>query len=149
MRWQPHVTVAAIIEQDGKFLIVEEVIQGETRYNQPAGHWEQNESLIEAVIRETREETAWDFEPTHLLGIYHWSKDSDLTYLRFAFTGNLIKHHPHQALDTGITRAYWASLEEINQTQAQHRSPQVLYCIHDYYNGKRFPLDCLVNVRSL
>ena len=127
MIWTPHTTVAAVIEQDGKFLLVEEETAEGIRFNQPAGHLEEGESLFAAVIRETYEETAHHFEPQHLLGVYHWRHPTkDLTYLRFAFTGNVTGFDPDQKLDDGIIRAVWMTLDEIRNTQDVHRSPQVL-----------------------
>lgn len=141
MIWKPHTTVAAVIEQDGKFLLVEEETAEGIRYNQPAGHLEEGESLFAAVIRETYEETAHHFEPQHLLGIYHWRHPTkDLTYLRFAFTGNVTGFDADRELDDGIIRAVWMTLEQIRGTQDVHRSPQVLTSVEHYLAGQRFPL---------
>lgn len=146
MVWKPSVTVAAVIERDGYFLLVEEETSQGLRYNQPAGHWEQSETLTAATIRETLEESAYDFDPRHLIGIYRWhALESDTTYLRFAFCGNISAHHPEQKLDEGIVRAVWLSIDEIRANQARHRSPLVLRCIEDYLAGKRYPLDILVH----
>lgn len=142
MQWKPNTTVAAIVEQNGKFLMVEEETAEGVRINQPAGHLEQGETFIQAVIRETNEETAYDFTPESLLGIYHWQRPSkDITYLRFAFIGKVGAHHPMQKLDDGILRAVWMSLDEIRASQAIHRSPQVLKCVEDYLAGKSYPLE--------
>ena len=144
MQWMPHTTVAAIVEHDGKFLLVEEETDRGNRFNQPAGHLEDNETLIDAVIRETLEESAYDFNPTALLGIYHWKhQHNDTTYLRFAFIGNVSTHYQQQALDDGIIRSVWMSIEEIREKAHLMRSPQVLTCIEDYLTGKRFPLATL------
>lgn len=146
MIWKPNVTVAAVIERDAKFLLVEEETSQGLRFNQPAGHWEPGETLIEATIRETREESAYDFVPQHLTGIYSWrAPESNTTYLRFAFTGKLQSHHPEQKLDAGIVRAVWLTMDEIHDTQTRHRSPLVLRCCEDYLAGKRFPLELLVH----
>ncbi len=146
MIWKPNVTVAAVIAREGKFLLVEEETSAGLRFNQPAGHWEQNETLIEASVREALEETAYDFEPEHLIGIYRWhAAESDTTYLRFAFSGSVINHHPELKLDDGILRAEWFTIEEIRAGQHQHRSPLVLRCCEDYLAGKRYPLDLLVH----
>ena len=111
MIWKPNVTVAAVVARDGKFLLVEEETDEGLAFNQPAGHLERGESLVAAVIRETREETAYDFQPTHLVGIYHWQHPSkDLTYLRFAFAGELRGFDPDRRLDTGIVAARWLRL---------------------------------------
>jgi NADH pyrophosphatase NudC (nudix superfamily) len=146
MIWKPNVTVAAVIERDGKFLLVEEETSQGVRFNQPAGHLEANESLQVAVTREVLEESAYHFVPKHLLGIYRWhSAASDITYLRFAFTGEIAGHEADRALDEGILRAAWMNHDEIRNTQAHHRSPLILRCVEDYLDNKRYPLDLLVN----
>ena len=146
MIWKPNVTVAAIIEQSGKFLLVEEHTSQGRLFNQPAGHLEDGESLLAAVVRETLEEAAYTFEPQHLIGIYRWhSPVADTTYLRFAFAGRVLAHHPQQALDEGIIRAVWMTPEELRASQEQHRSPLVLRCVEDYLSGKRYPLELLVH----
>lgn len=146
MIWKPNVTVAAIIEQDGKFLLVEEHTSQGQLFNQPAGHLEPGESLLAAVVRETLEESAYAFEPQHLVGIYRWhTPQSDTTYLRFAFTGRILAHHPQQALDEGIIRAVWMTPEEIRASRERHRSPLVLRCVEDHLSGKRYPLELLVH----
>ena len=146
MVWKPNVTVAAVIPRDNKFLLVEEVTKHGTRFNQPAGHLEADESLLAAVVRETLEESAYHFHPTHLIGIYHWhSKESDTTYLRFAYAGEITGHEPERKLDTGIIRADWFTLDEIRDTQARHRSPLILRCVEDYLAGKRYPLEILTH----
>ena len=143
-QWKPRVTVAAIIEKDNRFLIVEEDIDNRVMLNQPAGHWEDNETLIEAVIRETLEETAWHFQPTQLVGIYQWKHTSSGdTYLRFAFTGGLLSKDEHRTLDEGIIQASWYTKEELLKNQDRHRSPQLMLCINDYLSGKRFPLEMI------
>ena len=146
MIWKPNVTVAAVIERDGKFLLVEENTSHGVRFNQPAGHLEAEESLLAAVVRETMEESACQFEPQHLVGIYRWySPESDTTYLRFAFAGNMLAHHPERALDEGIIRATWMAIEEIRACRTHHRSPLVLRCVEDFLAGKRYPLDILTH----
>lgn len=143
-QWKPNVTVAAIIEQDGKFLLVEEETNRGNRYNQPAGHLEDNETILEAVTRETIEESAYEFTPESLVGIYHWKHPlNQISYLRFAFAGKLGAHYPEQKLDQGIVRAVWMTVDEIREKQALTRSPQVLMCVEDYLAGKRYPLDAL------
>jgi 8-oxo-dGTP pyrophosphatase MutT (NUDIX family) len=147
MIWKPNVTVAAIIEQDGKFLLVEEETADGVMFNQPAGHLEDSETLLDGVVREVQEETAYRFRPTGLLGVYHWRHPKkDITYLRFAFTGEITGHDPVQKLDDGIIRACWFTLDEVRATQAQHRSPQVLTCIEHYLAGQRFPLSVLTHL---
>jgi 8-oxo-dGTP pyrophosphatase MutT (NUDIX family) len=144
LQWKPNVTVAAIIELEGKFLLVEETTERGNRFNQPAGHLEENESIIAAAIRETLEETAYDFTPQALVGIYHWQHPGNgITYLRFAFSGQLGAHHPERALDDGILRTVWKSAAEIAADGELMRSPQVLLCVQDYLAGKRYSLDIL------
>lgn len=143
-QWKPNVTVAAIVERDGAFLLVEEQTEDGIRYNQPAGHLEAGESLIDAVIRETLEESACDFTPEALLGIYQYRQPgSGVTYLRFAFTGTLSAPHPGRALDTGILRALWMPVAGIRACRERHRSPLLLQCVEDYLGGRRHPLQLL------
>jgi 8-oxo-dGTP pyrophosphatase MutT (NUDIX family) len=146
MIWKPNVTVAAVLEQNGKFLLVEEHTSQGLRFNQPAGHLEPNESLINAVTREVLEESAYDFKPEYLIGIYRWhSTSANTTYLRFAFGGTILNHYPERTLDDGIVRAAWMPFEEIRSTQAQHRSPLILRCVEDYLAGKRYPLEIITH----
>ena len=146
MVWKPNVTVAAIIEQDGKFLLVEELTSQGLKLNQPAGHLEANESLLEAVIRETREESAYVFEPQHLIGVYRWHANStDTTFLRFAYSGRILAHHVGQALDQGIVRTVWMTVEELRTSASHHRSPLILQCVEDYLAGKRYPLELITH----
>lgn len=146
MIWKPHVTVAAVVQRDGKYLLVEEETESGLAFNQPAGHLEEGEALVDAVVRETLEETAYDFRPTHLVGVYHWHHPvKDITYLRFAFAGELRGHHPERRLDDGIVAARWLTLDEVRATQARHRSPLILRCIEDLAAGRRYPLDLLVH----
>ena len=146
MVWKPNVTVAAVVERDGKFLLVEEETEAGLAFNQPAGHLEAGESLVDAVVRETLEETAYHFKPTHLVGIYNWKHpDKDITYLRFAFGGELRGWEAGRQLDAGIVGARWLTLDEVRETQARHRSPLILRCIEDQLAGKAYPLDLLVH----
>lgn len=139
--------MAAIIEQNGKFLLVEEQTDRGNRYNQPAGHLEDNETLIQAVIRETMEEAAYEFTPEFLLGVYQWKHTlNDTTYLRFAFIGKVGVHYPLQELDDGIVQAVWMDVDEIRDKQNLMRSPQVLSCVEDYLAGKRYPLEVMTNL---
>ncbi len=143
-QWKPNVTVAAVVERNGAFLLVEEQTDDGIRYNQPAGHLEAGESLIEAVVRETLEESACDFKPEALLGIYHYRQSGNgVTYLRFAFTGTLSEPHPGRALDTGILRALWMPVAEIRACVERHRSPLLMQCVDDYLGGRRHPLHIL------
>ena len=148
MFWKPHTTVAAIIERDNQFLMVEETVENQLVYNQPAGHLDPDESLLDAVIRETREETAWLFKPTALVGVYLWKKqgqsdetDPDASFLRFTFCGECSDFKEDQALDDGIERALWLSRAQLAERSEQLRSPLVLKNIDDYIAGKRYPLD--------
>lgn len=147
MAWNPEVTVAAIVERDKRFLMVEERIAGRLVLNQPAGHLEDGESLIDAVIRETREETAWRLEPRALVGIYLWRNPQDgRSFLRFAFCGTVDDHQPAQPLDTGIVRAVWLSHEQLRAQESRLRSPLVLRCLEDYLLGRRLPLDTVATL---
>ncbi len=147
MQWMPHATVAAIVEDQGKFLLVEEETDRGNRYNQPAGHLEDNESLLAAVVRETMEETAYTFHPEALLGMYHWKHEhNDSTYLRFAYIGRVSHHQPTQALDEGIVRSVWMTVEEMREQAMLMRSPQVLKCVEDYLAGKRYPLEAITHL---
>lgn len=146
MIWKPNVTVAAVIEQDGKFLLVEEHTSQGLKFNQPAGHLEANESLLNAVVREAMEESAYDFEPQYLIGVYRWHADtSNTTYLRFAYSGRILAHHAGQTLDNGIVRAVWMTPEEIRATVPRHRSPLILQCVEDHLAGKRYPLELVTH----
>lgn len=139
-------TVAAVVYRDGKFLLVEEETDTGLAFNQPAGHLEQGEALVDAVVREALEETAYHFKPTHLVGIYNWPHPSkDLTYLRFAFAGELRGYEAGRPLDDGIVGARWLSLDEVRATQDRHRSPLILRCCEDYLAGRRYPLELLVH----
>ena len=197
--WKPNVTVAALIERAGRFLLVEEETEDGLRFNQPAGHLDHGESLVAACARETLEETAWGFRPTALVGIYLWPRarpaggrtpgraggafeqreqplaasarqrqgfaehrgaplpagrgepaaaaaargrpPDDVSYLRFAFCGELGAHEAGRALDAGIQRALWMTPDEIRASTERHRSPLVWQCVSDYLAGRRFPLE--------
>ena len=142
MTFRPDITVAALVERAGRFLMVEERIQRRLVLNQPAGHVEEREDPIAAVIRETREETAWRFEPQHLLGVYLWRNPANgRTTVRFAFTGSVSDHRPSQPLDQGIERTHWLTRDELLLDAARLRSPLVLRCVDDYLEGRRLPLE--------
>ena len=146
--WNASVTVAAVIERGGRFLLVEEETPDGLRLNQPAGHLEAGESLIRAVIRETLEETAHTFEPRALLGCYmsrgRSSRDhGDTTYVRFAFTGDLGALDEGRQLDTGIVRTVWMGADELRACPERHRTPLLMACVDDYLAGKRFALDVI------
>ena len=140
--WLPHVVVAALVHRDGKFLLVEEHTAEGLRLNQPAGHWERGETLIDAVRREALEETAHRVEPTALLGCYttHYPR-KDITYLRFAYICEAVGFDADRTLDTGIVRAVWLTPEELAASPVPHRSPLVMRCVQDYLAGRRYPLD--------
>ncbi len=143
-QWKPNVTVAAVVERDGAFLLVEEQTTDGILYNQPAGHLEAGESLLDAVVRETLEESAWRFTPTALVGVYQYHQaSSGITYLRFAFTGELADHEAGRKLDTGILRALWMPAADIRANRTKHRNPLLIQCIDDYLAGRRYPLDLL------
>lgn len=142
--WQPHIVVAAIVERDGRYLIVEEMIAGERRLNQPAGHWEQGETLVEAVRREAMEESAWEVEPRNFLGVYIWQPASlPYPFVRFAFLADAIRHHPERRLDDGILRALWLTPEELLARADELRSPSVMQCIDDHRGGRSYPLSMI------
>jgi NADH pyrophosphatase NudC (nudix superfamily) len=144
MVWKPNVTVAAVIEQDQRFLIVEEETGEGLQFNQPAGHLEEGEDLISAVKREVLEETAWQFEPEHIVSIQLWRKNPDFpSFLRVCFSGRCHSHNPEQPLDEGIIAAHWLTREEIEKRRHRLRSPLVLISIDDYLNGQRHPLSLL------
>ena len=126
MSWYPHLTVAAVIESNHQFLLVEERVDGELVINQPAGHLENNESLLAATIRETHEETGWDFEPTYLIGIYHWQHPyNKQTFIRFCFGGELQEQDQNANLDPDIEQVIWLSYEDVVKRQAQHRGQRL------------------------
>jgi 8-oxo-dGTP pyrophosphatase MutT (NUDIX family) len=146
--WNPEVTVAAIVPHDGRFLMVEERVSGRLVLNQPAGHLEDRETLLEAVIRETREETAWRFHPEALVGIYLWRNPVDeRSFLRFAFCGTVDDHQPTLPLDIGIVRAVWMSHEQLLAQVPRLRSPLVLRCLDDFLRGSRQPLESVATVK--
>ena len=151
-RWKPSVTVAAVISKqvDGvqKFLLVEEQTRDGLKLNNPAGHLDPGESLVQGCARETLEETAFYFTPTALVGVYMSRFEQvqsdgvlDITYLRFAFCGELGAHVEGQALDVGIVRTLWLTADEIRSSHDRHRSPLLLRCMEDYLAGRRYPLD--------
>lgn len=149
MIWKPHVTVAAIAEREGTFLIVEEKVDGQLVYNQPAGHLDAGESLIDAVIRETYEESAWSFEPEALVGIQLWHHPvQGESYLRFSFCGTCHEHQAQQPLDQGIEQAIWLSREELMDNNHKLRSPMVLRSIDDYLEGRRYSLDIIEHITT-
>ena len=153
-RFKPNVTVAAIIERDGRFLLVEEESADGLKLNNPAGHIEQGESPVQGCAREALEETGRVFEATSLVGVYlararRDSTGDDVTYLRFAFCGTCGEPDPSRALDTGIVRTLWMTADEIRASAARHRSPLLLRCIEDYIAGQRYPLSLVYTDSSV
>ena len=153
LRYKPSTTVAAIIEREGRFLLVEELTPEGLRLNNPAGHLDPGESLLQACVRETLEETAFAFTPEALVGIYlarvqmpdgpERPGGADISYMRFAFCGSLGAFDAARKLDTGIVRTLWLSPDEVRASTALHRSPLVLQCMEDYLAGRRYPMDVL------
>ena len=147
--WQPDVTVATVVVADGRLLMVEESVHGRLVLNQPAGHLEPDESLLDAALRETREETGWDVRLTAFVGAYQWKApvragESDgRHYMRFAFAAEPVRHHPERELDTGIVRALWLTPSELLEARARHRSPLVWEAVADCLGGRRQPLSLL------
>jgi NADH pyrophosphatase NudC (nudix superfamily) len=144
MVWKPHVTVAAVIEQDQRFLIVEEETCNGLQFNQPAGHLEEGEDLIAAIKREVLEETAWQFEPEHIVSIQLWRKNPDFpSFVRVCFSGHCHSLNPTQQLDEGIIAAHWLTRDEIEAQRHRLRSPLVLISVDEYLSGQRYPLSLL------
>jgi 8-oxo-dGTP pyrophosphatase MutT (NUDIX family) len=147
VRCDPDVTVAAIVQRQGRFLMVEEHISGRLVLNQPAGHLEDAETLVEAAIRETREETAWRLHPEALVGVYLWrNPDDGHSFLRFAFCGTVDDHRAGQPLDSGIERALWLSRAQLRAQPGRLRSPLVMRCLDDYLLGRRQPLETVASL---
>lgn len=149
--WQPDVTVATVVVRDGRLLCVEERVNGHVVVNQPAGHLEPDESLLDAALRETREETGWDVRLTAFIGAYQWKvpttdNGSGRHYLRFAFAAEPVRHDPERTLDEGIVQATWMTPAELQEAQARHRSPLVWQVVADYLAGRRHPLSMLQHI---
>lgn len=143
-RWTPHATVATVVEQDGRFLMVEELSSGARVINQPAGHIEENETILEAAKRESLEETGWHVEPQQLIGLYTYTAPANgVTYHRYCFFASAIRHDPAAELDSGIIGPKWMTIEELRSCP-NLRSQMVLTCVEDYLRGKRFPLEIVV-----
>lgn len=141
---RPVVTVATVVERDGRFLFVEERIRGVLVINQPAGHLDPGEDLADAAARETLEETGWQVEPTALVAVHQWRSPAEGSeFVRFCFAARPLSHDPARALDAGIERAVWLSREEAERHAAPVRSPLVLRALDDYLGGARWPLDLL------
>lgn len=149
MSVRPDLTVAAVVERNGEFLLVEERAGNRMVFNQPAGHVERGERVLDAVIRETLEETAWIFRPEALVGIYFWEQpERNRSFLRFAFCGTVSGHDPGRQLDRGIERALWLTREQIVARSSRLRSPMVLRCIDDFRAGQRYPMDALQDLTT-
>jgi 8-oxo-dGTP pyrophosphatase MutT (NUDIX family) len=144
--WHPHITVATVIERDGRFLLVEERARGELVVNQPAGHLDPGETIVAAAVRETLEETAWRIEVTALIAIYQWTSPDDEHFLRFTFAGEALAHEAGRRLDTGIERALWLTPEELTGGRYTPRSPLVVRSVTDYRAGTRAPLALLASL---
>lgn len=141
MRWHPHVTVATIIEHESRFLMVEETGNGDTVFNQPAGHLEPNESFAEAALRETLEETGWQVQLNGFLGVYQFETPQGITYIRHCFTGIPLHHDADRKLDEGIVSALWLTAEEILAPAFRARSISVQKVLRDYLSRRPYPLD--------
>ena len=150
MVWKPHVTVAAVIERNNHFLLVEEETPRGLQFNQPAGHFEKNEDLIAAVRREVSEETAWQFEPEYLISIQLWRRNPEFpTFLRICFSGHCHSHNPYQQLDDGIVATHWLTRDEMAAEQHRLRSPLVLISVDEYKSGHRHPLSLIKSFLDL
>jgi ADP-ribose pyrophosphatase YjhB (NUDIX family) len=144
---RPAVTVATVVEREGRYLLVQEETRAGVRLNQPAGHLESGETLVAAAARETLEETGWHVAPTALVAVYRWmAPETGTTFVRFSFAALPHEHDPARPLDMGILRAVWMTYEEVAATRAEHRSPLVLRCIDDYRTGTRWPLDLVKEI---
>ncbi|MCR4510137.1 NUDIX hydrolase [Pseudomonas sp. GLN_6] len=144
MRFTPHVTVATVVEDQGRFLLVEEMADNRAVFNQPAGHLEADESLIQAALRETLEETGWDIELTGVVGIYLYTAPSNgITYQRVCFAGKVLQHRPDHPLDDGIIGPRWLTRDELAAEPERWRSELVLRCIDDYLSGQHFALSLI------
>lgn len=142
--WKPHVVAATVVERDGRYLCVEEDIEGTRLFNQPAGHLDPGESLLTAARRETLEETAWSVRLDALVGIYLVDTVTPgKTFLRFCFAATALEHHPARALDREIVAVHWFTRDEIAARRDRHRSPLVMQAVLDYEAGRRYPLEIL------
>jgi 8-oxo-dGTP pyrophosphatase MutT (NUDIX family) len=145
--WRPHVTVACVVADGDRYLMVEEEVGGRIAYNQPAGHLDDLESLQQAAVRETREETGWTVALTHVIGIHQWrSKEHGDVVVRFTFAARPLSHDPQQPLDTGVRKALWLTRSEIASLGDRLRSPMVLMSIDDWLAGQRLPLSLVASL---
>ena len=145
-RWAPRATVATVVVDAGRVLLVEETIRGQQVLNQPAGHLEPGESLAAAAVRETLEETGWEVELTDFIGCYQWLANDGTAFLRFCYAARPLSHDPQRPLDDGIDRALWMSPAEMQQASARLRSPLVWQAVSDYLSGQRYPLSMVREV---
>ncbi|HWT16397.1 MAG TPA: NUDIX hydrolase [Patescibacteria group bacterium] len=146
--WKPDVTVAAIVEDEGRFLFIEERVRGQLVLNQPAGHLEQGESLVDALVRETLEESGWHVAPSGLVGIYLWTSPVDgMSFMRVTLAATPLRHDAARALDTGIERALWLNPDQLKAHSVPHRSPMVAHSLHDYLANGAGSMDRLQHVR--
>lgn len=142
--WQPDVTVATVVFREGRLLVVEEDVAGRRVLNQPAGHLEPDETIIDAAIRETLEETGWTVRPTGFVGAYQWrAPETGRSYLRLAFTAEPVAHDPTRGLDEGIVAAHWLTPSELHARRDEHRSPLVWRAARDALDGRRLPLEAV------
>ena len=145
--WRPHVTVACVVTDRDRYLMVEEEVNGRVAYNQPAGHLDDLESLQQAAVRETREETGWTVALTHLIGVHQWrSKEHGDVIVRFSFAARPLSHDPRQPLDVGVRRAIWLTRSEIAALGERLRSPMVLMSIDEWLAGQRLPLSAVTSL---
>lgn len=149
MTWRPDLAAAAIVQRDDRFLVVEERIRGVHVFNQPAGHVDDGESIIDAAVRETLEETGWQLLPRYLLGTYLWRNPANgQSILRVAIVGDVTNHDPHRLLDQPIVAAHWMSREQLLAQPQRLRSPLVMRCIDDYLAGQRHELSALAYLQA-
>jgi ADP-ribose pyrophosphatase YjhB (NUDIX family) len=149
--WKTHITVAAVIKHNDKYLLVTDVTHGGLKLNQPAGHVEDNEGLTDAITREVKEETGLDFQPKYLVGIYLAKITTDNSYLRFCFGGDIsgdIENPEPDAADDGVIDAHWYSLDEIKKNEKELRTPLVKQCINDFLAGKNYPIEILAEYKD-
>jgi 8-oxo-dGTP pyrophosphatase MutT (NUDIX family) len=148
--WRPHVTVACVVADRDRYLMVEEEVNGCVAYNQPAGHLDDSESLQQAAVRETREETGWTVALTHLVGVHQWrSTEHGDVIVRFTFAAKPLSHDPEQSLDVGVRRALWLTRREIAALGERLRSPMVLMSIDDWLSGQRLPLSMVASLMPI
>jgi ADP-ribose pyrophosphatase YjhB (NUDIX family) len=146
--WRPHVTVATVVPDRGRFLLVEEEVRGRVVLNQPAGHLDPDETLQAAAVRETLEETGWEVRLECLLGVQQWSSPSGRHFVRFTFAAEPLRHDPQRELDAGIVRAIWLARDEVCAAGDRLRSPMVLASIDDWLAGRRLPLDAIRTLQA-